>query len=445
MLLAAVIGSSIAFSQEQFRRDRGVSYLGFITDHSISTGMNDMDFLLGQKLRWHVFKENSFRSQLLLNARLIFDPQGEIQWERNRIRSLGIKFSNSKWTFDIGRHNVYYGGPRIVDGAQVVYQASQYIQYGGWFGFSPDLFTTNFQTRSGGGPIFVYTQKWHQLSIIGEALQYEGQLDRLGMLILGRLAADPLLEVHTRVDLQYSETLAGSLADVAINGRLQATNQLRLFGSYEAYSSLRYLQTTILDPTLQRFHQGIQDLELHPGVQEDMVDDSLYHLLGGTLEWNTYHPSVDTKFQFGANGRYRFHPEVDRRFLRIFPWVAYQNIGDLPLMIRLDGNMLWHESNLRGDIGLGWVYQLSEDGDIAFDSSFRILYAPEKYSDKPGFYGDLYIDWVHPTGLVLIVGGYGMHEPANGFNDQSMGGYLRFSWHHRGEKPPISSLIEERR
>ena len=96
--------------------DLSVTSIGADAVRSEAIGDQDLDLLLGQRLRWQL----SPASRVLLDGRFAIDPNAATTWEESRLRELGVAVETERVTVLAGRHPVLFAGPRLTDGVQAL-------------------------------------------------------------------------------------------------------------------------------------------------------------------------------------------------------------------------------------------------------------------------------------------------------------------------------------
>ncbi len=388
-------------------------------------GAVDLDALVGQRLRWGFGDVADGYNRAWVNARFTLDPLREVLWERTRVTHLGVEARRGAVTVDLGRAPVRYGGPRLVDGIQGVVDVGD-GELGLWAGLAPDLFTTLPRLRPAAGPVVAWSRPQAQASVVGEvALSPDLALDRVASLAMARVTRDRWLDLSGRLDVDWVSPDGGPhLADGQALAVVRPGRSWQLEALYNAFSSLRYLQTEPLDPSVQRFQQRLLDLGVQFGVQQDFLDPTVNHLVGGGVRF-AEPAGLGAAFHAGVDGRYRWHPNPLNRFARVH---GQAGVGEIPvggaLDLSVDGSAYHVNGALQGDGGVIVVWEPTEDRSWAIDTSHRALLAPDVY---PGFgwYSDLFVDaaigrrWFASTGVNAT------REPDPDFDDLGVVAYAR--------------------
>ncbi len=394
-------------------------------------GQADLDFLLGQRLRWSVGKVADGSNRVWLDSRFTLDPFREVLLERTRVTRASLELQRGGLTLELGRSPVRYGGPRLVDGDQALVDLGE-TEVGVWAGLAPDLFTTIPRVRPAAGPVVAWQRSWIQASLLGEvALSPEMALDRAASLAMLRATADRWLDVSGRADVDWVSAEGGPhLADGRVLAIVRPTRRIRVDALYNAFSSLRYLQTEPLDPTLRRFQQRILDLGIQLGVAQDSLDPTLNQVVGGAFRYQDP-MGLGAAFRWSVDARYRYNPNPLNRFARLHGEVA---VGEIPaggaLDLALDGSVVEVNSDLQLDPGLTVVWEPTEARSWALDGSIRALVAPGAY-DGLGWYTDLYLDAVLSRTWLIVTGVQATREPDPDFDDLGIGAFVRASAHIR--------------
>lgn len=413
----------------------------------------DTDVLLGQRIRWTLSESDTMAVRARVDARFTLGPGDAVLWERNRVRQLGFSVLTEKWSLDIGRHGVHKGGPRLVDGVQLLLHASETVDVGAWAGLAPDLFTTNPRVRPGGGPIVAYNGSTVQASFVGDFSAYQG-LDRGAVLATGRISAARTIEVSGRMDLELIGGL--HLADGQIWSRWAPVSSTRVDVFYNAFSSFRYQNSENLMPDVKRFGQRyVQDNPNLPLARQDCLDPKVAHVVGSTFAVRPNHGGVAPTF--ALSGRARFGPkdplplvgepppaaacQLDdiNGFVRVNPQIGLSHVplgGRLDLT--LDANYLVIDGRNQTDGGLQVYWEPSDDGAFSIDTSYRVI--TNKYDkvtnpqgwDGLGSYADLFVDLVvDPADMVIGVGLNLETEPGEVVKDVGVGAYGRLTKYFR--------------
>ncbi len=396
----------------------------------------DVRFFFGERLRWTLGRREgaSVRTRLLADARFTVDPAagflGDGQnFETNNVRQLGVEITGERFTVDVGRHPVFRGGPRLVDGLQALYRPTPELDVGFWGGLAPDFFETDFRLRPGFGPVIAYTGSRVQASVVGDVAFAEGGLDRAAVLALGRIASNRRIELFGRLDLELvSPDGPPQLSDLQLATILSPTASLRFDVFYNAFSAYRYIQTAAFDPEAQRFAQRIADLGRELGFLEIQQDPTVNHLVGVTGRFRGTGSGVRPLAELMA--RYRHNADPADRFARLRP-----TVGVLDLLGRVDllasFNLYEVDDAVQWDLGGTAVVRLTDT--LTLDGSLRALDAPD-YAAL-GVYTDLYVDWVWEGPEIVIVGGVSyLSEPAAETPDGGPGVFVRVAKYVRPKR-----------
>jgi hypothetical protein len=386
----------------------------------------DVDPLVGERLRWTL----ADGARLLADARFTLDPSpGADAWEQSRVRTLGVELAGGPWTVRLGRHAVAYGGPRIVDGAQLLHRDGA-LAVGAWGGLAPDPFTTRPALRGGGGPIIAYEQPLLQASAVGEVLATAAGVDRVGLLLQARVAPGSGADLTGRLDAQLGPAGAVGLADGTVSARWAPVRSVRLDALYDAYSSLRYLQTAALDPDVRRFANRLEALGLAPGISAELPDPSLYHLFGTGAAWQ---PAVAVAPRAAIVTRYRHHGRLEDRYAYVDPQLGVVGVAGGRLDATVDLAWTWHgAAGSREDLGLNLVLDPLSSGRAALDGSARLVVDPA-YGGRPGWYADLFVDVLATDDAAVVAGVAATQEPV-GVPDLGLAGFVWIQ--HRLDRAP---------
>lgn len=384
----------------------------------------DADLLVGERLRWTLAGEVGQPGTAVLalaDARFTVDPggpEGTPPFEWSQVRQLGTEIISGKWTLDLGRHPVFRGGPRLVDGAQALFAPSSAVRMGVWAGLVPNLFTTVPQLRPGAGPLFAYATSNVQFSVAGDASLYDGGLDRVGVLALGRYALERRFEASTRLDV---EIVGQQDAPRLVDGQLvligNPTNALRIEALYDAFSAYTYVGSEALDPDLQRFADRLGNIGLLEQIVQDIRDPTLNHLFGGSLRVRPDTEGLTPTAQLTV--RERLNADPANRYTRVNPQAGVLDVGGVVDLVA-DGNLILVDAATQVDAGV-LIYIEPGDGAVAIDSSLRVISAGTALGGS-GLYGDLFLNVVSvPLDLLFIAGGTFTTEPDPIDLQQSLG------------------------
>ncbi len=458
MTLLVALAAMPASAQTVPRSDLSITSFGFQGFTTSSVGRDngapgaDIDFLLGQRLRWTIGEVGTTDVRALADARFTYDPQPGLQGEAQPlevhiVRQLGVEINGDRLTLDIGRHPVFRGGPRLVDGLQALVHASRTVDIGGWAGLAPSIFDTDFRLRPGGGPILAFTGSRAQASFVGEVTSFEGNLDRAAVLAMGRWSMNRLLEVSGRLDLNLAtadEDNGGpSLADAQVFTVISPSRATRVELLYNAFSSYRYISSADVDPEQQRFAQRLGDLGQVLLVDNEQVDPRVNHLVGATFR--AVKPGSDPSPYFQLRARYRDSGRPEDGFARIQPTVGAVRIGNRADLL-LTGNWLQVEERAQYDVGILGAWALSDL--LSVDVSVRALAVPDDYEGL-GVYTDLFVDLVAPGPDLILLGGVSyLSEPDLGVSDGEFGLFVRMSKYlrprRRGSRRPAAPPLPAR-
>lgn len=414
--------TSLLFVALAGRSDLAVHTIGTQGVYGTAVGKGDLDILIGEKLRWSL----SDGVRLWADARFLVDPATDgATFERYRVRRLGASLHLGKTTVLIGRHPVDMGGPRIVDGVQVLVDLSP-VEVGFWAGLAPDLFTTAPRMRPGFGPVIGYATSSLQLSGVGDVVFAAGGLDRLGVLGSGRWSPGRVLTLDTRIDLELASAEGGPhLSDGRVGLSTRPTDAVRFGVFYNAFSSFRYLKTEDLDPELRRFDTRILENGLADGFDQDTRDPYVNHMVGA--DFGIRPTGDDPSPVFELSSRYRHNPDPKNRFTRVTARIGFTRIAD---RVELDALATVRSVNatLQTDVGAQAIVELG-DGCCLIDTSALAVIDPQRFSG-PGAYADLFADAILENGLAIGAGGNVTVEPLEEL-EAGVAGFVRLSFYQR--------------
>ncbi|MEQ1565096.1 MAG: hypothetical protein ABMA64_05620 [Myxococcota bacterium] len=405
------LGSALAYAADDSARptDLSVTSLGGDFVRAETIDRQDANLLLGQRLRWAL----SPSARLLVDGRFSVDPDAPVFWEDSRVRELGVGFTSDSGTLLVGRHALVNGGPRLVDGAQAVANlgAAREIQAGAWAGLVPDEFTTAPTTRFGFGPILGWNRSQTSITAVGDLVFGPGGANRFGSLVLGRAEVGSKVETTGRLDWVFADGLGNSgLADGMLFAQYRPVRATRFDVYWDSYSSLLYQTRSSLDPTVQRFASRIEELGLAAGIEQDLVNPTLHHVLGGTF---ATHGSGDVYPVGAIRARTLFYPDPAERYTRAGGLVGVGGLAGERLELDLDANLWWVDTGLGGDAGVMAVFEPNPDSAFAIDGSARALFSASEFQGYPGWYADLFFDVVGRGGRSLAAGGSWSDEPSD--------------------------------
>jgi len=399
--------------------------------HSSAVGQTNLDLMLYERARLTFAESDDFTAKLLADTRFTIDlSEGYDTFEWNQVRQLGVRLQKPSWTLDLGRHPVYRGGPRMVDGAQFLVHPSTAVDVGVWGGLLPDLFTTTPRLRPGGGPVVAYSKPSFQASLVGEVALAEGGggLDRMAALAMARGSFDRLFELSGRADLELLGDDGPHLSDLYALSITRPSDAVRIDVLYNAFSTYKYQLGELQDPKVQRFAERIAQLGIDLAITQDELDPTVHHQVGGGVQVQPDNDG-DTAPRIAADVRQRFNDNELNRFSRVH---AQLGLVDLPMAGRLDlladGNLIAADGETQLNPGLLAIWEPGEEGWFAIDLSGRALINPEY--DGMGWYGDLFLDAVTSSGVVVNVGTSLISEPDPALDVPDMGlmGYLRLGY-----------------
>lgn len=439
---------SRAGAAEPQREDLFVSSLGTELVRADAIGASDVDLLFGQRARWNLTPA----TRLLADVRFAYDPNAITRFEESRARELGASFETAHLTVLAGRHPVAYGGPRLLDGMQVLTHIGDpgRLAIGGWAGLVADEFTTAPQMRPGGGPILAASSWWGSASLMGEILGNSGGFERASTLFFGRAEVGPFFEVSTRLDTilataKIDGKSRSGLADGSLAVRIHPSDIVRLDLGYDAYSTLRYQTQSALDPTVQRFATRAEQLGLTGGITQEAVDPTLQHTVSGVFGVQ----GSGTVAPFATiRSAARYHQDPAQRYGRVGPQVGVGGLAGGRLDLWLDGNVVALSGGTGGDAGIAAFLEPIAEGPAAIDGSVRLIVDPLAGSFIPGWYSDLFVDLLSRTGTVVSGGASWTFDrgEAGVAADVGWAGYLRLQqWIRPGRPLPPTRAAHQLR
>lgn len=424
----------LAYAAPPVGSDVAVTSIGAQAVHVPTVEATDADLLLAERARLTFVDKESFQARLLVDARFTIDTDEGDTFEWNNVRQLGVSLHRPSWTLEIGRHPVLRGGPRIVDGMQLLFQPTDRLDVGVWGGLAPDLFTTQPRIRPGGGPIVSYVAPSLQASLVGEALVTDGGVDRIGTIAMARKSFQRIFEVSGRGDIEFVGDNGPHLSDAWVQGILRPTDALRFDGFYNAFSTYKYQLTELQDPKVQRFAERIVNLGIALGITQDELEPSLNHMVGGGAVFQPDTGGAAPRVQVQA--RQRFNNNELNRFTRLG---AQGGVVDIGLAGRLDvladGNLIFADGDTQLNPGVMLLWEPGEEGWFAIDMSGRVLINPE-YDGEMGYYADVFLDAVTPANVAVNLGVSIVTEPDPDIEvpDLALQGYARLSYYLRPNK-----------
>ena len=116
------------------------------------------------------------------------------------------------------------------------------------------------------------------------------------------------------------------------------------------------------------------------------------------------------------------------------PLLSLLSRSALLLALLADGNIIAADAETQLNPGLIAIWEPGEEGWFAVDLSGRALINPEY--DGMGWYGDLFIDAISPSGVAVNVGTSIISEPNASLDVPDMGlmGYVRASYYLRPKR-----------
>jgi hypothetical protein len=409
--------------------DRAISTVGASGLYAHALGEVEAQVLVGERVDWGLGGDWRAGLDGRVTLGVLDDPL--LQWLR--LSEANVERREGGVALTIGRSPVTFGGPRLVDGVQLV-AARDAWRLGAWAGLAPDLFTTLPALRFGGGPIVGWVGDELQASVVGEVLAVDRGLDRLALLAQARHEASDALDLSSRLDVQVASTTGGfGVSDAWIGAYVDPTEHIDLDAFLETYSSLRYLESADLDPWVRRFLERTVDLGIAEGVSAELVDPTQYYLGGASFD---VRGSADTALTAGVSVRARLHQDALQRFARVSPRVGVSGLRGGALDVVLDANVIVLDVGTQGDVGITATLAPRDDAWV-WDASVRGLYtARDGEAARPGWYADAYVSRfvrARGRGLAVVAGLYAEGLADQEFFDQAEGGFVRLTVEARRE------------
>jgi hypothetical protein len=433
--LGWAIAMPVAWGQESVApvRDLSVTSLGVRGDLSVATGgQSDLDLLLTERLRWKVLPQLPGETRLWIDGRLVVDTNGTVGLEHSRLTRMATSTQVDRFTLDVGRSPVQYGGPRLVDGLQGQWRLNRSFLAGVWGGYAPDLFSTLPRNRVGGGLFASFSSMGIAASLLTENLFSEGLKDRSAALFQLRFETLPTISVGSRMDVQQDGDSSWRVADGALFARISPNAHWRVDADYHAYSSYRYLETQDLDPTIQRFAQRAEAVGLTTGIPQESPDTTLFQQVSGRLRWRS--PQIGES-EIGASLLFKVRTAANGigDYALVAPSVGLYGWAGGRVDTAIDAALRQSGESFSGDAG-GTVAFLSQgDADWMVDCSARALFS-SAYDGVPGAYLDTFFDWGIGSGWVLSTGAYAALEHDLVVEELSFGGFLFASFGVRPDR-----------
>ncbi len=220
-----------------------------------------------------------------------------------RLLDLNVHFApgDGPLTLTLGRQRVADSTEELVDGVGVRVALGKGFTLGGYGGLIPDPFTTLASVSTyGGGLVFgVTTARFRLGTAAGVAGRAEG-FDHGYASVSAMAMPHTAISLYGRAKLQlFAEAPSAGIADAIAAVSVRPWKVLRLRGSYNAYSSERYVSLLERNPALSRFAARAEDLALLDEVPNDQLDRTLYHAVGADVDLR------DPAKHLWVGGRYR--------------------------------------------------------------------------------------------------------------------------------------------
>jgi hypothetical protein len=231
-----------------------------------------------------------------------------------------------------------------------------------------------------------------------------------------------------RVDWQLSDAAGSSgLADASLFAQWRPADAFRIDLLGDAWSSYRYRQTALLDPTAQRWVERILPLvDPLPG-EEEALDPTVHTMVGlrPELRAGLTRLSVLARHRPGS---------VEERFTRVQPMVRFTGIVDGRVDVMADANLVFLDTGLSASAGPTLLVELTPSRALWVDGSVRVVLDPTY--EGPGWYADAYVDWLGPAGLVLMAGAAYELEPVVELDDVGLTALVRMQHRFQPRRAP---------
>lgn len=310
-----------------------------------------------------------------------------------RLLDLNVHFApgDGPLTLTLGRQRVADSTEELVDGVGVRVALGKGVTLGGYGGLIPDPFTTlaSVSTYGGGLVLGVTTARFRLGTAAGVAGRAEG-FDHGYASVSAMAMPHTAISLYGRAKLQlFAEAPSAGIADAIAAVSVRPWKVLRIRGSYNAYSSERYVSLLERNPALSRFAARAEDLALLDEVPNDQLDRTLYHAVGADVDLR----SAEKHVWVGGRYRHRFAPDPDDHYLLAEGHGGPVDLGKGGASIRLAGRFL-HAGGR--DIGQGELGLETPLLQRRLDLGVYALFSgsPSPIADERatiGVYGDLFV------------------------------------------------------
>lgn len=381
--------------------------VGVYGEAAQTVGQSAVELRIGESLRAVLHEKGDFSLKFNLAGRLGV-RLGDMRLDRVRVRALNLQLEGERWQVDLGRFSPLGGGWRLVDGAQGLFEVGGNVRVGAWGGLSPDPYNTAISARYGGGPVLSWRNPRAELTVLGEFLGSSFGFDRASGVVSGRYEPSKVLDLRAHLDLQAGGAdRPVSPADAELQVRIDPVDDLRIDTFYNAYSSLAFLSTEQLDPGITRFAALSQALSGEPWVPQDVMDPSVYHLVGASLSWR---PPVGSdgiaRLRLEGHGRYRHHEQADRRYARGTVTAGLGSLAADRLDVGLTQSVLWWGQRAGSETSVNVWFTPDKQRTLSLDTSVQMSWKALQGTElwAPSVYADAFVDWLLPRGFTVSVG-----------------------------------------
>lgn len=376
--------------------------LGVLGVFAQTPAVGNLELQLSDRLRVRFRERDGLKAELRFDGRVGFRLLHGGQLDRTRITALGLHLEHERFSLDAGRFRVH-GSWRLADGVQAMLRLGRGFELGGWFGEVPDPFTTAPAPRVGGGPLFRFVHAKGQASVGLELAGTQAGLDRLALLLAGRVEPVKRVEIALRADLQRTPDVPLVPADLSLTGTFDPRDDLRLHAGYSAWSGLACLQGLDRDPGLSRLAARFNHFSLGDHTTaNDAVDPSLYHQAGGGLRWTPKGERAGAVL--GFDGRYRHHDLATRRHARARLTAGVQGLLGDRLSLITDHSAVYWRQRWRWEGGITARIEPDPTRLLSLDASARVSVSTVAGEPRPTLYADVFADLLLPQRILLSFG-----------------------------------------
>jgi hypothetical protein len=389
------------------------------------TGEGSINGLLDERLKAELFETDTMTGTFYLRGRLRYSFDDPGRFDSSRVRDLRLSIQSGEWEVDLGRTPID-GGFRLVDGVKATRAVGPW-RLGGWAGAGVDPYTTLPAARFGGGPVVSYIASDLNIQAIGEVLVGADGLDRLSAATSVLWDPTQQVNVSSRLDLQYGGPQQPiSIADASVTTSVLMTDDVRVYGMYDGYSSFAYLWGEKQDPWVQRFSQRVETIDPEWAFSQDSLDDTMYHLFGAGARW------TPERWDFRLRSRARYHTLPERRYARMTVHEGYRGLLGGRLDLAVQQTWLYWGARHGGELALIYAYRPFPERPLEIDGSF--MGGLKGLHDDPTVlgpysYSDVFLGWMAPDGQWMLSGGYAyMNALDLELWDHHHQGIVRLTW-----------------